>query len=78
MALGFLEQLASDAAVAWSGGSKPGIEVNPTAVAAMTERAPIWSRTDEAVDHCRRKVPEMEEGGVHRALDRHSCPSHGT
>ena len=52
--------------------------MNPTAVAAMTERAPIWSRTDEAVDHRRRKVPEMEEGGVHRALDRHSCPSHGT
>ena len=38
MALGFFEHLAGDAAVAWSGGSEPGIEVNPVAVAAMTER----------------------------------------
>jgi arsenate reductase len=38
MALGFFGHLAGDAAVAWSGGSEPGTEINPSAVAAMAER----------------------------------------
>ena len=38
MALGFFTQLAGDRAVAWSGGSEPGIDINPAAVAAMAER----------------------------------------
>nr|WP_231928877.1 MULTISPECIES: arsenate reductase ArsC [Micromonospora] len=38
MALGFLSHLAGERAVAWSGGSEPGTEVNPAAVAAMAER----------------------------------------
>jgi protein-tyrosine-phosphatase len=38
MALGFFTHLAGDTAVAWSGGSEPGIDVNPAAVAAMRER----------------------------------------
>jgi arsenate reductase len=38
MALGFFQHLAGDRAVAWSGGSEPGVEVNPAAVAAMAER----------------------------------------
>jgi len=38
MALGFFEALTGDKAVAWSGGSEPGIEVNPAAIAAMAER----------------------------------------
>jgi arsenate reductase len=38
MALGFFQQLAGNAAVAWSGGSEPGLEINPAAVAAMRER----------------------------------------
>lgn len=38
MALGFFEHLAGDQAVGWSGGSEPGIEVNPAAIAAMAER----------------------------------------
>jgi protein-tyrosine-phosphatase len=38
MALGFFEHLAGDNAVGWSGGSEPGIEVNPAAIAAMAER----------------------------------------
>ena len=38
MALGFFTHLAGDAAVAWSGGSEPGHQVNPAAVAAMRER----------------------------------------
>jgi arsenate reductase (thioredoxin) len=37
MALGWFNRLAGDAAVAWSGGSEPGIEVNPAAVEAMAE-----------------------------------------
>jgi arsenate reductase len=38
IALGFLTHLAGDAAIAWSGGSAPGSEINPIAVAAMAER----------------------------------------
>ncbi len=38
MAMGFFQQLAGDRAVAWSGGSEPGSEVNPAAVDAMRER----------------------------------------
>jgi protein-tyrosine-phosphatase len=37
MAMGFFQHLAGDQAVAWSGGSEPGHEVNPAAVAAMRE-----------------------------------------
>jgi len=38
MALGFFTHLAGDAAVAWSGGSEPGNQINPAAVSAMVER----------------------------------------
>jgi arsenate reductase (thioredoxin) len=38
MALGFFEHLAGDAAVAWSGGSEPGDELNRAAIEAMRER----------------------------------------
>jgi protein-tyrosine-phosphatase len=37
MALGWFNHLAGDRAIAWSGGSEPGAEVNPAAVAAMAE-----------------------------------------
>jgi arsenate reductase (thioredoxin) len=37
MALGFFTHLAGDGAVAWSGGSEPGNEINPAAVQAMAE-----------------------------------------
>lgn len=37
MALGYFRALAGDRAVAWSGGSEPGKEVNPAAIAAMAE-----------------------------------------
>ncbi|RDI55182.1 arsenate reductase ArsC [Nocardia mexicana] len=37
MALGWFTHLAADRAVAWSGGSEPGTEVNPVAVEAMRE-----------------------------------------
>ena len=37
MALGFFTHLAGDQAVAWSGGSEPGVEINPAAVQAMAE-----------------------------------------
>jgi arsenate reductase len=55
MAMGFFEHLAGDNAVAWSGGSEPGYQVNPSAVAAMKERGIDISRefpkpwTDEIV-----------------------------
>jgi arsenate reductase (thioredoxin) len=38
MALGFFTHLTGDRAVAWSGGSEPGTEINPAAIAAMAER----------------------------------------
>jgi arsenate reductase (thioredoxin) len=38
MALGFFRHLAGNRAIAWSGGSEPGTEVNPSAIAAMAER----------------------------------------
>ena len=37
MALGFFRHHAGDAAVGWSGGSEPGNEINPAAIAAMAE-----------------------------------------
>jgi protein-tyrosine-phosphatase len=37
MALGFFTHLAGEDAVAWSGGSEPGDEINPSAVEAMSE-----------------------------------------
>jgi protein-tyrosine-phosphatase len=37
MALGWFNHLSGDRAVAWSGGSEPGSEINPSAVAAMAE-----------------------------------------
>ena len=37
MALGFFRDMAGDAAIGWSGGSEPGSEVNPAAIAAMAE-----------------------------------------
>lgn len=37
MALGWFKHLAGGRAIAWSGGSEPGDEVNPAAVAAMAE-----------------------------------------
>ncbi|WP_433476181.1 arsenate reductase ArsC [Spirillospora sp. CA-142024] len=44
MALGFFQHLAGTAAIGWSGGSEPGIEVNPAAIAAMRERGIDISR----------------------------------
>lgn len=37
MALGWFTHLAGERAMAWSGGSEPGTELNPSAVAAMAE-----------------------------------------
>jgi arsenate reductase len=55
MALGFFRHLAGDRAIGWSGGSEPGHEINPSAIAAMAERGIDISRefpqpwTDEIV-----------------------------
>jgi arsenate reductase len=55
MALGFFNHLAGDRGVAWSGGSEPANEINPSAVAAMAEVGIDISRefpkrwTDEVV-----------------------------
>jgi arsenate reductase len=55
MALGFFQALTTDRAIGWSGGSEPGPQVNPSAIAAMAERGidisaefpKLW--TDETV-----------------------------
>ncbi len=55
MALGFFEELAGDAAIAWSGGSEPASLINPAAIEAMGERGIDISRefpkpwTDEVI-----------------------------
>lgn len=55
MAMGFFQHLAGEGAIAWSGGSEPGNEINPAAIAAMSERGIDISRefakpwTDEIV-----------------------------
>ena len=37
MALGWFNHLARDRAIAWSGGTEPGTEVNPAAIQVMAE-----------------------------------------
>jgi protein-tyrosine-phosphatase len=37
IALGWFQRLAGNRAVAWSGGSEPGLEINPAAVEVMAE-----------------------------------------
>jgi arsenate reductase len=55
MAMGFFTHLAGEGAVAWSGGSEPGLAINPAAVEVMAERGIDISRefpkpwTDETV-----------------------------
>jgi arsenate reductase (thioredoxin) len=55
MALGWFNRLARGRALAWSGGSEPGDQVNPAAIAAMAEVGIDISRefpklwTDEVV-----------------------------
>ncbi len=38
MALGFFRELAGDRATVWSGGSEPGYDIEPAAIAVMRER----------------------------------------
>jgi arsenate reductase len=55
MALGFLNHIAGDRVIGWSGGSEPGTEINPAAIEAMAERGIDIAReypkpwTDEVV-----------------------------
>jgi hypothetical protein len=52
MALGWCNRLAGDRAVAWSGGSEPGIEVNPGAIEAprSASTSPVSSQTVDRRD----------------------------
>ncbi|MFC9693902.1 three-helix bundle dimerization domain-containing protein [Kribbella sp. NPDC056951] len=65
MALGFFQHLTGDNAVAWSGGTEPGIDINAAAVAAMTERGIDISGeypkpwTDEIERRVRRLLGEL-------------------
>ena len=54
MALGFFAHLAGEQAVAYSGGSEPADQVNPSAVAAMAERG-----IDITAEHPKRWTNEM-------------------
>jgi arsenate reductase len=54
MALGWFQHLAGDRAVAWSGGSEPGSEINPVAVTAMAEVG-----IDIAQEHPKRWTEEL-------------------
>ncbi len=59
MAMGFLQAMAGDRVVAWSGGSEPDTAVNPAAVEAMAERG---------ID-ITREFPKPWTGEVVRAAD---------
>ena len=48
MALGWFDHLAQGRATAFSGGSEPAEDLNPTAVAAMAERLFSGATIDEA------------------------------
>ena len=56
MALGFFNHLAGDRATAYSGGSEPGDQINPAAVAVMAERG-----IDITTEHPKRWTDEMIE-----------------
>jgi len=56
VALGFFNHYARDNAVAWSGGSEPGEQVNPSAVAAMAGSAPIGASQSVRHPHERRMI----------------------
>jgi protein-tyrosine-phosphatase len=54
MAMGFFSHLAGDQAVAYSGGSAPADQINPTAVAAMAEKG-----IDITAEHPKRWTDDM-------------------
>jgi arsenate reductase len=56
MALGFFSNLAGDRGVAYSGGSEPGNQINPAAIAAMAEKG-----IDIAGEHPKRWTDDMVE-----------------
>jgi arsenate reductase (thioredoxin) len=56
MAMGFFKHLAGGQADVYSGGSEPGDEMNPAAIAAMAERS-----IDIATEHPKRWTMEMLE-----------------
>ena len=81
MALGWFQRLAGDRAVAWSGGSEPGLEVNPAAVEAMAEvgiditpmalvGGPVCARSPWATAQ-RTQAVRRRSSGAHRARRRH-------
>jgi hypothetical protein len=77
MAMGSFSHLSGEAAVAWSGGSEPGTQVNPAAVEAMRERGIDISAefpkpwTDETV----RALRDDIERRVRRLLDQLTVPA---
>ena len=54
VAMGFFSHLAGDQAVAYSGGSAPADQINPTAVAAMAEKG-----IDITAEHPKRWTDDM-------------------
>ena len=56
MALGLFNHLAADRATAYSGGSEPSDELNPSAVAVMAERG-----IDITLEHPKRRTDDMIE-----------------
>ena len=48
MALGFFNRLAGDQAIAYSGGSEPADQINPSAVAVMAEKGIDSPRSNQS------------------------------
>jgi protein-tyrosine-phosphatase len=79
MALGFFQHLAGDNAIAWSGGSEPGIEINPppsppwlnaasTSPTSTPSRGPTRSSAPRCRDHhvLRRRLPQSSPASATR------------
>jgi arsenate reductase (thioredoxin) len=66
MALGFFAALAGERATGWSGGSEPGNEINPAAIAAIAERGIDPAGLDVADV---RPIRDELERRVHALLD---------
>ena len=78
MALGFFRHLAGDRAVAWSGGSEPGAEVNPVAVAAMRERGIDISGSTPSRGPTRWSAPRTSSSPWAAATPARSSPASAT
>ena len=78
MALGWFSHLAGSRAVAWSGGSEPGAEINQVVVAAMAEVGIDISRSSPSPGRTSSSAPPMSSSRWGAATPARSCPGSTT